>query len=318
MPTTPPDEAGGAVAALVERLHARPPLRVWSLIVTVFGDVVAPRGGEVWAGTLADLLGLLRIDAPAVRAALSRLARDGWLDRHRDGRLSHYALSARGRAAFGPALARVYRRRPPGAPPHLSLLVLPDGAERSGLREEALKSGYGALGPGVLVATSDSPPLAALGAAPGAAEDAGVLRLDASLAEGSPRELVARAFDLDPLAARYRAFLADFAPLAEALARGAPLADDQAIVARTLLIHAYRRLILRDPGLPSDWLPPDWPGEAARALTARLYAGLAGPSARWIAAHGRGRDGPLPAPEPGEAARFSAPLSGPLSAGSSD
>lgn len=67
MPTTPPAEAGKAPAevealagALLDRLHETQPLRVWSLIVTIFGDLVAPRGGEVWAGTLSDLLGLDR------------------------------------------------------------------------------------------------------------------------------------------------------------------------------------------------------------------------------------------------------------------
>ena len=97
MPTTPPAEVEPAVvddgdarvlvAGLVDRLHAHTPLRVWSLIVTIFGDTVAPRGGEIWAGTLQELLGAMRIDAAAVRAALSRLARDGWLDRIKVGRL---------------------------------------------------------------------------------------------------------------------------------------------------------------------------------------------------------------------------------------
>ena len=42
-------------------------------------------------------------------------------------------------------------------------------------------------------------------------------------------------------------------PLAPAAA--ARLAPERAFVARTLLIHEYRRLLLRDPGLPGDLLP---------------------------------------------------------------
>jgi phenylacetic acid degradation operon negative regulatory protein len=307
MPTTPPAEVGPAVvddgdanvlvAGLVDRLHAHTPLRVWSLIVTIFGDTVAPRGGEIWAGTLQELLGAMRIDAAAVRAALSRLARDGWLDRIKVGRLSYYALSADGRAAFGPALARVYRRNRPGVSPRLHLFVLPEGEGRNGVRDQALKSGYGSLGASVLVGTSESVPLFR--------SEGGLLRLDAELAQGRPEELVARAFDLEPLAARYRAFVSDFTPLAEALEGGVSLADHEAMVARTLLIHAYRRLILRDPVLPDEWLPDDWPGEAARALTARLYALLAPPCAGWIARSARCRDGELPPPDPEDGFRFS-------------
>ena len=304
MPTTPPVEAGAAaehVEALVERLHATQPLRVWSLIVTIFGDVVVPRGGEVWAGTLSDLLGLMRIDAPAVRAALSRLARDGWLDRVKVGRLSYCALSDEGRRAFGPALARVYRLAPAAGDdetPELRVLVLPEGDARAALRGAALAAGYGQLGPGILLGTPSSAEL------PGNAAGNGIVTLAASLLSGSQEELVERAFDLAPLAARYRAFVAAHAPLADALATGERLSGEAAIVARILLIHDYRRLILRDPLLPRALLPADWPGHAANALAARLYAALRPGAEAWIAAHARARDGAMPAADAVETLRF--------------
>ena len=40
---------------------------------------------------------------------------------------------------------------------------------------------------------------------------------------------------------------------------------------RTLLIHAYRRVLLRDPLLPAALLPLDWPGAAAYALCRDFY-----------------------------------------------
>ena len=40
---------------------------------------------------------------------------------------------------------------------------------------------------------------------------------------------------------------------------------------RTLLIHAYRRVLLRDPLLPPALLPLDWPGAAAYALCRDFY-----------------------------------------------
>ena len=40
---------------------------------------------------------------------------------------------------------------------------------------------------------------------------------------------------------------------------------------RTLLIHAYRRALLRDPLLPAALLPLDWPGAAAHALCRDFY-----------------------------------------------
>jgi phenylacetic acid degradation operon negative regulatory protein len=40
---------------------------------------------------------------------------------------------------------------------------------------------------------------------------------------------------------------------------------------RTLLIHAFRRVLLRDPQLPPALLPLDWPGAAAYTLTRDFY-----------------------------------------------
>jgi phenylacetic acid degradation operon negative regulatory protein len=292
--------ADACVSALVDRLQATQPLRVWSLIVTIFGDMVAPRGGEVWAGTLSDLLSEMRIDAAAVRAALSRLAKDGWVDRMKVGRLSYYRLSAEGHRVFVPALARVYRLSGDArAAAALRVVVLPEGEERGPLRDGALKSGYGALGPTVLLGTSASPPLEG----PGADR---CTHLAAEVICGSAADLAARAFDLPPLAERYRRFIAAFLPVDTALAKGGAPSDAGAMVARTLLIHDYRRLILRDPMLAADLLPADWPGGEANALTARIYAALRPGAERWIAANGRSSSGDLPARAAGDSARFSA------------
>jgi phenylacetic acid degradation operon negative regulatory protein len=40
---------------------------------------------------------------------------------------------------------------------------------------------------------------------------------------------------------------------------------------RTLLIHEYRRILLRDPNLPDELLPPAWSGLEARQLCQALY-----------------------------------------------
>ncbi len=43
---------------------------------------------------------------------------------------------------------------------------------------------------------------------------------------------------------------------------------------RTLLLHEYRRVLLRDPNLPEQLLPADWPGRTARDLCRDMYAAL--------------------------------------------
>src|SRR5215475_11102301 len=95
-----------AVAALLDRFHTLKPVRAWSLIVTLYGDAVVPRGGSLWLGSLVDIMARLRIDAGHVRTAMSRLTSDGWLERERIGRNSYYRLSKRGEGDFATATRR--------------------------------------------------------------------------------------------------------------------------------------------------------------------------------------------------------------------
>jgi phenylacetic acid degradation operon negative regulatory protein len=71
-----------------------------------------------------------------------------------------------------------------------------------------------------------------------------------------------------------------------------------------LLIHEFRRIVLRDPGLPAALLPVDWPGAAARQLAGQLYRKLVAESEAYLGANAQDEKGPLPAAEPGFGARF--------------
>src|SRR4029453_8156373 len=72
--------------------------------------------------------------------------------------------------------------------------------------------------------------------------------------------------------ADYRKLIARFGTVIDRF-RATPqsLDPEQCVVVRTLLIHAYRRVLLRDPQLPASLLPADWPGNAAYSLTRDFY-----------------------------------------------
>ena len=82
-----------------------------------------------------------------------------------------------------------------------------------------------------------------------------------------------RAWELAAVAADYRRFLQRFGAVIERFRARADRARDpeQCFVVRTLLIHEYRRVLLRDPQLPAALLPLDWPGAAAYALCRDFY-----------------------------------------------
>ena len=69
---------------------------------------------------------------------------------------------------------------------------------------------------------------------------------------------------------------------------------EQCFVVRTLLIHAYRRALLRDPQLPAALLPLDWPGAAAFALCRDFYRLTHRAAERHLMATLEAESGPLP------------------------
>ena len=87
------------LARIIDQLK-REPSRTGSIIITVFGDAIVPRGGSVWLGTLLEFFETLDIDSGVVRTAMSRLAADGWLERSKVGRNSFYRLVKKGRQTF--------------------------------------------------------------------------------------------------------------------------------------------------------------------------------------------------------------------------
>ena len=135
-------------------------------------------------------------------------------------------------------------------------------------------------------------------------EAASALRLDVSGSAEEQRALAARAWPLEQTADAYRHFIATFEPLAAELQAGAGLTDLEAMVARVLLIHDYRRIVLRDPILPPAILPEDWPGLAARAVCADIYGRLVDASERWLDENAVGEDGAALPADPKIANRF--------------
>jgi phenylacetic acid degradation operon negative regulatory protein len=273
MPDSAPD---AAVARWIRReLDSEPP-RARSLIVTVWGDTLAPHGGEVWLATLIRLLEPFGINERLTRTSVFRLAKDGWLEGIAHGRRARYRLTTDGARRFAQAYRRVYTPPSRAWDGQWDVVLLPPdalaAAERARLRDDLAWSGYAAFAPGVHARPAYLP-----GTAPAAsiAWPAGVLRFVArDVPESNGTSLAARvdeAWSLPALAIEYRGFLGRFRPLEAAFSGRSAPSPGQAFAVRTLLVHEYRRARLRDPQLPPDLLPGDWPGNAAYALCRDVY-----------------------------------------------
>ncbi|MBV9562514.1 MAG: phenylacetic acid degradation operon negative regulatory protein PaaX [Bradyrhizobium sp.] len=276
------------LARIIDELK-REPSRTGSIVITVFGDAIVPRGGSVWLGTLLEFFASLDVDAGVVRTAMSRLAADGWLARHKAGRNSFYSLSEKGKQVFDVATRHIYDPPLSGWSGRFELLLIGNGEDRDVSREALRNAGFGSPLPGVWIAPSGVPV---------PEEAAGAIRLEVSAEDDSGRRLSRESWPLQRTASAYLKFSKSFEPLHAAIARR-PLEAADAFTARVLLIHHYRRVVLRDPLLPTALLPTDWPGSAARRLCGEIYRALLPASEQWLDRNGSNEGGPLP---PAEAA----------------
>lgn len=89
--------------------------RVWSLMVSLFGDLAQGEGDAIDGPVLSTIMTALDVRPEASRVALHRLRNDGWLQSHKVGRISQHSLTAQGRAESAAASPRIY-----AAPPELT------------------------------------------------------------------------------------------------------------------------------------------------------------------------------------------------------
>jgi len=295
-----------AAGVLVRRFRRQRPLRAGSLLVTIFGDSITPLGGVVTLASLIRLAEPFGINERLVRTSVARLAQDGWLANRRDGRLSEYRLTASGRERFADATRRIYASNPHTWSGTWTLVLLPaaGAAGRSELRSQLQWLGFGQIEPGVLAHATLTAAEARHASArlPGG----GRVLVFAATAQGAQanRRIAAAGWDLDALATRYRRFIAAFAPVRAALDDGPALEPESAFVVRTLLLHEFRKVHLRDPLLPEPLLPADWAGFAAYELCREVYARVFHPAQAHLADHARLLRGPMPAIDPATYARF--------------
>lgn len=294
--------------AIRELLQAHPP-RAGSLAITVFGDTVSQQGNSVWLGSLVDVMEEFGLNARQIRTAVFRLGQEGWVLSTQSGRKSYYRYTEFGRRQYERAAERIYAagtRDWDGT----WTLVTPAGLEapqREELRKQLGWQGFGLLTSGVLAhpranRAALEETLAALGF------ERDVVVWQAARADGGPGTTLAgrvhECWQLDDLAARFAAFNDDFSPLLDMVSHARTLSARDAFVLRTLLIHEYRRILLKTTDLPEDLLPPGWPGQDARRIAAEIYRRVHIDAVAYTPTAMRNAEGRLPAPAAGYFKRF--------------
>ncbi len=269
-----------------------------SLVVTVFGDAVSQHGGWIWLGSLIEALRPFGFGENSVRTAVNRLANQHWLKADKVGRRSYFCLTDEAQAHYQRAARRIYSSGRKDWDGYWTLVLPVAVSEQK--REELIKSlswqGFSSLSGGVYARPSAE--RAELDDTISGLDLAGqVAVLQASTedshSQSAIRKLARRKWKLDELKDLYDEFLDFYRPLARDLDENEPT-PPQSFWIRTLMVHDYRRILLRDPGFPDVVLPTGWFGFAAYELIKRTYKLLAPSSVQYIRQALQNAEGTMP------------------------
>jgi phenylacetic acid degradation operon negative regulatory protein len=252
-----------------------------SALFDLYGDYLRPRGGRAPVAALVRLLGPLGIAAPAVRTAVSRMVRQGWLHPLRLSTGPGYLLTPKAARRLDEAAVRIYRTNRVAWDGTFDLVVLDTPGprpDRLRLAQNLAFLGYGSVDDHIWVAARATEEVAGL------LEETGLRyeRFTARHAAGTPgaTALVRRAWDLDEIGAAYARFVEELRPVVNSVTEAST--DEQAYSARFKLVHAWRTFLFRDPQLPPELLPERWAGQSAGAFFDRHATRLRPAADRYV------------------------------------
>ncbi len=243
-------------------------------MLTLYGDYVLHRGGQIGIGSLVILLSNFGLSEQAIRSAVSRMCRSGLLKAKRGKRKSYYSLTSEGHSLLTEGAQRIFQRKTSHWDGNWNIVTysIPESMRRSRdrLRLELGWLGYGPLGEATWISPHDR-----------TREVKRLLRkfnieeyvniFSAQQQSGiDPKRIVSRCWDLDKIHQQYTDFLNAYRPKLEGHRKrseaGETIEADECFVARFNLIHEYRKLPFFDPDLPLELLPENWLRPEAAAL----------------------------------------------------
>jgi len=255
-----------------------------SFIVTVFGDVLSQHDDWLWLGSLIDALKPLGFSERLIRTSVFRLVKEDWLQVNKVGRCSYYAFTESAKLHYEKAARRIYADKQNDWHGNW-LLVLPSFVPESqqiNFKRQLHWLGFSSLSSGVFAHPSIEKQSLEETLTELELIDAVVIFTCKTLDEASEKSLkmlVQQRWKLDELGKEYQDFLTKYQQISAELSR---LNQQQCFLLRTLLVHEYRRILLKDHELPPQMLPEKWSGFIAHDLVRKIYLELAKPSLGYI------------------------------------
>jgi len=224
---------------------------VWSLIVTFFGDMAQGDNDRVSGTALTAVCEKLGIKPQAMRVALHRLRKDGWIDSVKMGRRSAYFLTQASREESAKASDRIYTNSTPTFS-GLDILISP-------LKD--VPDPWLSAGPEIFVSFRNGTKTP---------KNSIVTHYDGPVPDWLPKRLIA--WDIVEGYQNFETRMQDITT-----DEWPQFSPHEIAAVRVLLVHNWRRLVLRHPVLPLEAFPGDCPIQECYSRFLRLLAQLPRP-----------------------------------------
>ncbi len=255
-----------AFQAALETLGVNEPPRVWSFIVTVFGDLAQQQGDMISGPVLGDILSPVGVRPEAMRVALHRLRNEGWIETTKDGRVGLHSLSDYGIRQSAAASRIIYANANPASPDwHILCYATALSGQEHARASKLAQQGYIALSSGVYLSNR-----------PCQNADPDAMVLKGTL--GNIPVWVSRSLASNALRQGFNDLHADVARLEldTDIAKG--LTPLQIATLRALIVHRWRKLVLKLPAAPDILFGAEFEGTICRAEVMRLLSVLHRPA----------------------------------------
>ncbi|HAV3579206.1 MULTISPECIES: phenylacetic acid degradation operon negative regulatory protein PaaX [Acinetobacter calcoaceticus/baumannii complex] len=273
-----------------------------SLISTIFGDSVLHRGGNISLASLIQLLELFGFNDRAVRTSVFRLVKNDWLCSDKIGRTSFYRITDSSRSTYLQAEQRIYNDQMKEWDHYWDLILMSslDTENKALLKKELEWLGFANISTNLMAYPGcNRIELQRLLVDLNMSEQVVVFKAETLQLFNNSIDTIGRMlrtnWPIDELRQRYLQFLDIFREIGVLLMQeNEQLEPVQAFQIRTLLIHYYRRILLKDPALPLELLPTDWPAISARTLSMNIYKKVFEPADEYFLSVAATAEGPMP------------------------
>jgi len=260
-----------------------------SLMFTLFGEYIQHYGGEVWVGSIVQMMKQFGISESSVRGAIFRMVKQNYLQTRKVKNKSFYSLTDEGKRNTIDGVRRVYKSRTHHWDGHWRLLTYSFPEEKRELRNQIRKElnwlGFGLITNSTWINPNHVEAQVQKLIDTYEIEDNVVFFRSSEIMSPSTEKIIHKGWDLKHISSQYDTFIEQHTEILENFRERAfknELTDEQCFIERTSLVHEFRKFLFEDPGFPTDLQPDYWSGTQAYDLFGEIHQLLALPAVRFF------------------------------------